>query len=182
MRVGLARLALTAAFLSAAACGSDEASQRAGSGGTQTAAVERPGSAEEMRAAILAAADSGSYDGLRPLVDADTFLSDFGFGDEPDPVGRWEATGPKPLRAMAALLRMSHVVRETNEGTLHEWPDYDPDSKPSDLTAEDRKLFRTFLSGDELEQLILPELGYTGPRLGILADGTWWFFILEGGP
>jgi hypothetical protein len=28
--------------------------------------------------------------------------------------------------------------------------------------------------------LILPELGYTGPRLGILDDGKWWFFILHG--
>jgi hypothetical protein len=180
-RVGLACLALTALVLSAAACGSDEASQPAATGG-QTTAAESPGSAEETRAAILAAGDSGSYDGLRELIEADTFLSDFGFGEERDPVGRWEEMGPKPLRTMAALLRMSPVVRETNEGTLHEWPDYDPDSQPSDLTAADRKLFRTFLSEDELEQLIVPELGYTGPRLGILADGTWWFFILQGGP
>jgi hypothetical protein len=30
--------------------------------------------------------------------------------------------------------------------------------------------------------LITDEYGYTSPRLGILEDGTWWFFILEGGP
>jgi hypothetical protein len=81
---------------------------------------------------------------------------------------------------MAAVLRMPHVVRETNEGTLYQWPSYDANSRADDLSAEDRELFLTVMSKDELEQLILPELGYTGPRLGILADGTWWFFILKG--
>jgi hypothetical protein len=28
----------------------------------------------------------------------------------------------------------------------------------------------------------IPEYGYTGPRLGILADGTWWFFLSGGAP
>jgi hypothetical protein len=32
----------------------------------------------------------------------------------------------------------------------------------------------------ELHQVILPEPGYAGPRLGNLAGGTWYFFILEG--
>ena len=26
------------------------------------------------------------------------------------------------------------------------------------------------------------EYGYVGPKLGILKNGTWWFFILEPGP
>jgi hypothetical protein len=48
--------------------------------------------------------------------------------------------------------------------------------------AEERKLLRTIMTEAELRDAILPEYGYTTPRLGILADGTWWFFILEGGP
>jgi hypothetical protein len=36
------------------------------------------------------------------------------------------------------------------------------------------------MTEDELNNAFLPELGYTGPSLGILADGNWWFFILEG--
>lgn len=173
---------LVALALVAPACGSEEGSAPAASAASETAAEERPTSFSETRSAILASVDSGDYDGLRPLIQADTFLSDFGFGEEPDPVARWQRMGPEPLETMGVLLRMSHVVRETNEGKLYQWPDYDPDSDPADLSARDRELFSTVMSDEELEQLILPELGYTGPRLGILADGTWWFFILEGGP
>jgi hypothetical protein len=152
--------------LGVAGCGSDQASS--------------PTSSSDTRSAILVAVEKGEYDGLRSLIDADTFLSDYGFGKEKDPVARWEAMGPKPLETMGVLLRMPHVVRETNEGTLYQWPKYGPDSRASDLTAEDRDLFRTVMSKEELDQLILPELGYTGPRLGILDDGKWWFFILHG--
>jgi hypothetical protein len=90
--------------------------------------------------------------------------------------------GSKPLETMGVLLEMPHVVRETNEGTLYEWPAYDPDSEPADLRPQDRKRFESVLSEDEVDELITGDYGYTGPRLGILADGTWWFFILEGGP
>jgi hypothetical protein len=31
----------------------------------------------------------------------------------------------------------------------------------------------------EFARLVPYEYGYVGPRLGILADGTWWFFILN---
>ena len=44
---------------------------------------------------------------------------------------------------------------------------------------------RALPAGDDRgrgRSLILPEYGYVNPRLGILADGTWWFFVLEGGP
>jgi hypothetical protein len=164
---------LTACVLLLQGCGSDKASSP-----TQTGAS----SFSETRSAILAAVDSGDYDALRPLIEAETFLSDFGFGEEQDPVGRWEAMGSKPLETMGVLLRMSGVVRKTNEGTLHQWPSYDADSKPGDLTSKDRQLFEQVLSKDELEQALTDEYGYIGPRLGILADGTWWFFILEGGP
>jgi hypothetical protein len=48
------------------------------------------------------------------------------------------------------------------------------------MSPADRALLGQIMSDAELEQVILPEIGYTGPRLGILAAGTWWFFILEG--
>jgi hypothetical protein len=109
------------------------------------------------------------------------FLSDFGFGTG-DPVQRWQELGAKPLQTMGALVRMSHSVRETNEGTLYQWPSYDPDSTAGDLSAEDRKLFLTIMSEDELTNAFNRDYGYTAPRLGILSDGTWWFFIREAGP
>jgi hypothetical protein len=167
--------------LGAPACGSEEASRSAASAPTPTTAAPQPSSFADTRAAILAA-DKGDYGALRPLIDADVFLSDFGFGEEPDPAGRWEEMGSQPLETMGVLLRMKHVVRETNEGTLYQWPAYDPDSDPVDLTARDKELFATVMSKAELERLITDEYGYTGPKLGILEDGTWWFFLLEGGP
>jgi hypothetical protein len=57
-----------------------------------------------------------------------------------------------------------------------------PTPTQGDLTPKDRDLFKTVLSEAELERLITDEYGYTGPRLGILADGTWWFLLLEPGP
>jgi hypothetical protein len=168
--------------LATAGCGEEETAQPLETGSAGTTTERRPTSFSETRSAILAAVEDDDYDALRPLLEPGTFLSDFGFGEEPDPVARWQAMGPEPLRTMGVLLNMNDVVQETNEGTLHQWPSYDPDSEPGDLSREDRKLFRTVLSEHELEQALTADYGYIGPRLGILEDGTWWFFILEGGP
>jgi hypothetical protein len=138
-----------------------------------------PSPVSGTREGILDAAETGDYESLRPLIDPKVFLSDFGFGSR-DPVGRWRELGPEPLETMAVLLRMPHTVRETNEGTLYEWPRFGPDSRAQDMSPADRALLGQIMSDAELEQVILPEIGYTGPRLGILAAGTWWFFILEG--
>ncbi len=80
---------------------------------------------------------------------------------------------------MGALLSMPHEVHATNEGRLYEWPRFDADSSAEDLTASERERLLSFMTEDELARAFLPELGYTGPRLGILADGTWWFFLSE---
>lgn len=144
-----------------------------------------PSKVAEVRAAILLAAESGDYDMLRPLLDPEVFLSDFGFGpDEPDPVSRWEAMGSQPLQMMSILLEMQHVVENTNEGVLYRWPTYDEETRSlSQLRDEDKRAFRSTIRSQDVRQLVPnAEYGYVGPRLGILADGTWWFFILEPGP
>jgi hypothetical protein len=157
--------------------GSTESSSATESSDTSAEAL--PGPVSETRSAILAAAESGDYEPLHALVEPDAFLSDFGFGDEPDPVGRWQELGSKPLETMRAVLRMPHAVRETNEGTLYQWPKFDADSALEDLTGPERELLLTFMTEGELTNAFLPEYGYTGPRLGILANGNWWFLILE---
>ena len=167
--------------LGAPACGNEDVSRSAASAPTTSAAAQ-PRSFAGTRAAILAAAETGDYAALRPIIEEDGFLSDFGFGEERDPVARWEEMGSQPLETMGVVLHMKYVVRETNEGTLYEWPAYDPDSDPGDLTRRDRELFATVMSKADVEGLITDEYGYTGPRLGILKDGTWWFFLLEPGP
>ncbi len=139
-----------------------------------------------VRAGILSAAENGDYEMLRPLLDPEVFLSDFGFGiaDEPDPVARWAEMVEEPLAVMAAVLNMGYVEEDTNEGRLFRWPPYDAEtSSLADISVRDRRLFLSAMSRTEFRRLIPNvEYGYVGPRLGILADGTWWFFILEPGP
>jgi len=144
---------------------------------------ELPAAVSETRSSILGAAQAGDYNALRPVIKRDRFLSDYGFGgSQPDPVRRWEALGDKPLRTMAVLLQMPHQVRETNEGTLYQWPRFGPDSDPGDMTADEREVLRQVMTDTEVRNANVPEVGYTAPRLGILADGTWWFFILDRAP
>jgi hypothetical protein len=175
MKISAVALVVAVAALVGSGCG--------GSKTTPSSAAEGlPKPVAKTRSAILAAAESGEYGALRDVVNPEGFLSDFGFGNEPDPVGRWEQTGPKPLDTMGTLLRMPHAIRETNEGTLYEWPQFTADSSAGDVSADERELLLTIMTEDELKNAFLPEYGYTGPHLGILADGDWWFFVSGGAP
>jgi hypothetical protein len=144
-----------------------------------TAPNELPDPVAETRSEILNAAETKDYEALRPLIDRELFLSDAGFAD---PVDHWRKLGPKALETMAVLLQLRHAVRKTNEGTLYQWPRFGPNSKAGDITADERRLLRTVMTEAQARTLIRPEYGYTAPRLGILADGTWWFFVLDRSP
>ena len=139
-----------------------------------------PDPVTETRAAILAAATAQDYDALESLVDPAVFLSDAGFGT--DPVAQWRDQGTAPLDAMAALLALPHTVRETNEGTLYQWPRFTADSDPEDMSSAERDVLTELLGERGLETAFQSETGYVAPRLGVLADGTWWFFVQEPAP
>jgi hypothetical protein len=171
----------------ASACGGEETASPQAPPPTTTAPAttvpDVPAPVADTWQVILDATDSGDYEQLRSVLDRSVFLSDFGFGnDQPDPIERWKAIGPKPLDTMGVLLHMPHAVKETNEGTLYQWPRFDPDSKAEDIKPAEREAFLTFMTEAELVNAFIPEYGYTGPRLGILADGTWWFFLSGGAP
>ncbi|MGH2806046.1 MAG: hypothetical protein ACRDKT_02100, partial [Actinomycetota bacterium] len=119
---------------------------------------------------------------LREWLEPNVFLSDFGFGF--DPTSRWERKGDAPLEIMAALLTMDYVESDTNEGHLFQWPVYDAETKSaSDISPADRNKFLDVMTREEYRRLVPDaEYGYIGPKLGILKDGTWWFFIQEPGP
>jgi hypothetical protein len=118
---------------------------------------------------------------LARLLEPRLFLSDFGYGG--DPVMRWRDLGTEPLEAMETLLNMRPAApRDTNEGTLYQWPRFTPDSDPGDMSPAEREALLSILDERELAAAFLPETGYTGPRIGILADGSWWFFLQESGP
>ena len=138
--------------------------------GSESAALPEPTST--TREAILSAVRAGDEHALRRLIDPQLFFSDVdrrGFGE-------------RSLRTMEVLLQMPHQVRETNEGTLYQWPRFGPDSKPGEMSEDERRALRRIMSDAELRNAILPEVGYTSPRLGILEDGRWWFFVLRAGP
>jgi hypothetical protein len=174
MKISAVAVAVAVLALAGSGCGGSET--------TPSSAEGLPDPVAKTRTAILAAAESGEYGSLRDVVQPKSFLSDFGFGEESDPVGRWQTMGPKPLETMGTLLRMPHVVRETNEGTLYEWPQFNADSSAGDVSADERELLLTIMTEDELNNAFLPEYGYTGPHLGILAVGDWWFFLSGGAP
>jgi hypothetical protein len=141
---------------------------------------ELPSAVAETRSEILSAAEKRDYERLRALM-PNFFIADY-FGGNPDPVERWRQLGPRVLETMDVLLHMPHQVRETNEGTLYQWPRFGPNSKSGDMSESERAQLRRVLTEAEVRIVIHPDYGYTSPRLGILADGTWWFFVLEGGP
>jgi hypothetical protein len=138
--------------------------------GSESSALPEP--ASTTREAILRAVRAGDQDALRRLIDPQLFFSD---------VDR-RRFGERSLRTMEVLLQMPHQVRETNEGTLYQWPRFGPDSKPGEMSEDERRALGRIMSDSELRDAILPEVGYTSPRLGILEDGRWWFFVLSAGP
>ena len=138
--------------------------------GSESSALAEP--ASTTREAILSAVRVRDQDALRRLIDPQLFISN---------IDR-RRFDERSLRTMEVLLQMPHQVRATNEGTLYQWPRFGPDSKPGEMSEDERRALRRIMSDAELRNAILPEVGYTAPRLGILEDGRWWFFVLRGGP
>lgn len=185
--VALATLAL------AVGCGGDEAGSAAKistEGPSESVVSTEPEPAEtveklpdpvaQTRAAILAAAKARDYDALEAVLDPEIFLSDAGF--VVDPVPHWRELGTAPLEAMETLLGMLSTVEETNEGTLYRWPRFTANSHPDEMSGPEREALTALLGEDGLRVAFTEEYGYVAPRLGILADGTWWFLVLEAAP
>ena len=192
-RIGAA--IVLAALALATACGGDDEVRSEQGSSTQGSAESVPVTTgpelvptlEELtdpvaasRRAILDAAGARDYDALEAVIDPAVFLSDAGFGV--DPVPYWRGLGAVPLETMEALLNMSSTVEETNEGTLYQWPRFTEDSSPEDMTPKERQALVALLGEDGLANAFQEETGYIAPRLGILADGTWWFLVLEAAP
>lgn len=195
MSRGYAVTALVLVLVLTAACGDDEPSSApaASTVGAPDTAVstepaeqplptieEVPDPVAQTRAAILAAAKARDYDALEQVIDPEVFLSDAGFGV--DPVPGWRAQGTVPLEVMEVLLGLPYTVEETNEGTLYRWPRFTANSHPDEMSRPERDALVALLGEDGLRTAFQAETGYVAPRLGILADGTWWFLVLEAAP
>ena len=138
---------------------------------TETVAepVGLPPEVAETHAALLAAAESGDYEALRPLI-PDEFSYTFGLPPEGGPIEYWQQveaeSGESPIEILARLLRLPYTL---SAGT-YVWP-FAYDKQEDELTDYERELL-----GD-LAVYSGAGSGYLGWRAGIEPDGTWRFFI-----
>jgi hypothetical protein len=174
-----------AAILAVAACGGTEtvtttvevtqtetATETVTETATETVEAAPAGLPEpvaETHSALLAAARSGDYEALRPLL-PDGFSYTFGGPVEGGPVAYWQRveqeSGEVPIEILARILELPYTLF----GGTYVWP-FAFDKQPDELTGYERELL-----GD-LADAFGQGSGYLGWRAGIEPDGTWRFFI-----
>jgi hypothetical protein len=137
--------------------------------GAKQTAVGLPEPVAETHAALLAAAESGDYEALRPLLPSQ-FSYTFGGPARGGPIAYWRRveaeSGERPIEILVRILRMPYTL---SRGT-YVWP-FAYDKQPDELSAHERQLL-----GD-LADAFGAGSGYLGWRAGIEPDGTWSFFI-----
>jgi hypothetical protein len=141
---------------------------------TETAAAQPAGlppPVAETHAALLAAAESGDYEALRPLLPGSGFSYTFGGEVQGGPIAYWQLlerqTDERPIEILARILRLPYTL----SGGQYVWP-FAYDKQEDELTAHERELL-----GDLANSYSGAGSGYLGWRAGIEPDGTWRFFI-----
>jgi len=160
---------LVALALIAAGCGGAKTVTVTVTRTVTTAPPGVPAAVAQTQAELLAAAESGDYEKLRPLVPAKGFAYSYGIEGPGGPIAYWRklgrTSGQPPIRTLAMLLRMPYTL---NRG-IYVWP-FAYDKRKSDLSAYDRKLLGAFAKSYVGQD-------YYGWRTGIKPDGSWSFFI-----
>ncbi len=133
-----------------------------------------PAAVEDTRAALLAAAESGDYEELRPLVPETGFEYTFGGPVEGGPIAYWQkverTTDENPLEALATILKLPYVLSRG----YYVWPWAFTVESSDDLSPHEVELLAPLGPPSEL----FPEgIGYLGWRTGIAPDGSWVFFV-----
>lgn len=141
---------------------------------TATQTVETPAglpdAVAETYAQLLAAAESGDYETLRPLVPDDEFSYTFGLPPQGGPIAFWEQVDENSdERTIDILARILELPYTLYRGT-YIWP-FVYDKQPGDLTPHELDLL-----GDLADDFGAGS-GYLGWRAGIEPDGRWSFFI-----
>ncbi len=141
---------------------------------SEPAVTGLPAAVERTRTAILAAAETGDYEALRPLVPATAFEYTFGSPVEGGPIAYWQelerTSVERPLENLADVLRMPYAL---SRGT-YVWPFAYDLSERDEITAHERELLQPL---GPLDTLFVPGTGYLGWRAGIEPDGTWVFYV-----
>jgi hypothetical protein len=133
-----------------------------------------PPAVEETRSALAEAAESGDYEAIRELIPSGGFEYTFGGPVQGGPVAYWKeverTTGDRPLRTLAAILKMPYVLAHG----YYVWPFAYTAESPADLSPQELELLAPLGPPSTL----FPEgIGYLGWRAGIAPDGTWTFFV-----
>lgn len=138
------------------------------------AAPGLPTAVEETRAALLAAAESGDYEALRPLLPTTGFEYTFGGPVPGGPIAYWkrleQETGQRPLETLALILRMPYTLSRG----YYVWPFVYDVASVGDLSAHERELLAPL---GNLDNLFFEGTGYLGWRAGIDPNGVWAFFV-----
>jgi hypothetical protein len=145
---------------------------------TETETVESgsgfPAAVEATRAALLEAAESGSYDALEPLLPESGFTYTFGGEVEGGAVAYWRQlerdSDEEPLETLAAVLRMPPVLTRG----IYVWPWAYTVASAADLSEHERELLAPL---GPPSRLFVEGTGYLGWRAGIAPDGSWVFFV-----
>jgi hypothetical protein len=138
---------------------------------TVAEAVGLPPAVAETHAALLAAADAGDYEALRPLLPESGFSYTFGLPGQGGPIAYWQRledeSGESPIEILGRLLRMPYTL----SGGMYVWP-FAYDKQQEELTDHEREIL-----GELADDYSGAGSGYLGWRAGIEPDGTWRFFI-----
>jgi hypothetical protein len=123
------------------------------------------------RRAIMDAASHQDFNALAALIDPDRFTSNPGVGN---PIAAWKEH-PLVLDTFVKLLDMPFAIEPVDGLDIYVWP-YLSQRDLSKLTSDELALLATIgITQNDVEGMI--EYGrYTGPQLGIAADGTWLFY------
>jgi hypothetical protein len=133
-----------------------------------------PAAVEETRAALLEAAESGSYEALRQHIPSDGFTYSFGGPIEGGPIPYWQQlereTDERPLEILGEILRMPYVLSRG----IYVWPWAYTVESAADLSEHERELLAPL---GPPSRLVVEGTGYIGWRAGITPDGSWVFFV-----
>jgi hypothetical protein len=123
------------------------------------------------RRAIMDAASQQDINALAALIEPDRFTSHPGTGN---PIAAWKED-PRVLETFVRLLDMPFAIQPADGFDVYVWP-YFTQGDLSRLTQDELNLLATIGIRQKDVDTMVAFGEYTGPQLGIAADGTWLFY------
>jgi len=160
-------LALTSSRIATPVAGGSESS-------VSEAQVALPGRVAETREAILAAARTRDFEGLRALIPEEGFT--FSFGGDTDPIAYWkrlESEGHMPV--FGDILPMVLGTQPGFDRGVFVWPAQAVED-PAEWDEQDIESLTAIHAEEDVRSFQDAGL-YLGWRVGIERDGTWVFFV-----